>query len=192
MSQVIVSKEDGVSYYNYDNETCWTVSTSCQPVESRLLCDIIYHEKSNKPFAYLCSTDRRWYKVKDTIGLRNSPPIRHDPPSQPTIHTQRRCSYNITERDVEFNINIKFFYTSDTSEDFIEIPQGREAITHVCNVMKDEKLKYKLLYFTETVVQTPTPSACSLQGGKNKHKSYRRKRQQRRSKRRQSKRRQRK
>jgi hypothetical protein len=101
-------------------------------------------------------------------------------------HGYRR--YSIIRPYVDFNTNIKFFYT-DKFENFIEIPQG-EGSTHVGTMMRTAELKDKLLYFTETGVQTP--SACSIQGGKNKHKSYRRKRQQRRSKRRQSKRRQRK
>ena len=184
MSLVHTINKDGVSYYNYGNETCWTVGTSCQAVESRPEDSVIYHEKSDKPFAYLRLCDRRWYKVKDTTGPRDTRPTMHERPTtyQPDINRTRRLGYNITNENVDFNINIKFYYTNEL-EQFVEIPQDS---VHICTQMKDEKIKNKLLYFTETKVENP--SRCSLQGGKTKHKPYRRKRQQRRSKRRQSKR----
>ena len=185
MSELRVFTEDGVTYDNYANETGGDVNTSYRIAGIREgENSVISHKNSVKPFAYLCWRDKRWYKVKDTI-VPEGTPINQDlfiiNPRE--NHGYRR--YNITTRDVDFNRHIKFFYTDDTSEDFIEIPQGIGSI-NVGSMMVSAKLKNKLLYFTETVV--PTTSACSLQGGKNKHKSYRRKRQQRRSKRRQSKR----
>ena len=146
----LVKDNYGVTCYNYDNETCNDVFKNAG--------QYVVRHKDQKPFALRDNSDKRWYKIKDL------------PPQDPT-------DYLITQNDVNFNVNIKFYYMN-VEEKFIEIPQGIDII-HPCTVMGSEAFKHKLLFFNETVV--PPVAACSIQGGKNKHKSYRRKRQQRRS-----------
>ena len=147
----LVNDEYGVTCYNYDNETCNDIYKYAGQ-------HVIWH-KDKKPFALRYDRDKRWYKIKDL------------PPQDPLID-------NINPNDVNFNVNIKFYYMN-VLEEFIEIPQGIESV-HPCTMMGSEALRHKLLFFNETVVVPPV-AACSIQGGKSKHKSYRRKRQQRRS-----------
>ena len=179
MSKLRVSKEDGVNYYNYADETCGDVGTRCLPADGQN--SVIYHKNSDKPFAYFYLRGRRWYKIKDDTEPGGIPPNVGTFRSNPLENYGYR-RYNITTRNVDFNTNIKFYYTN-AIEKFEEIPQGGGSV-NICTTMKSEKIKDKLLFFTETVVQTP--AACSIQGGKSKRKSNR-KRQQRRTKRRQQK-----
>ena len=171
MSELREFRERGVSYYNYGEETCWDVGFSSIELDGGNF--VILHKNSVKPFAYSQGQSMRWFKTKDTINPVDNLHNRGD-----VIRT-----YSVNTAHVDFNINIKFFYLNE-SEQYTEIPQGREH-PNICTMMKSEKIKDKLLYFNETVAQTP--AGCTIQGGKSKHKSYRRKRQQRRTKRRQQK-----
>ena len=138
---------------------------------------LFIHKDSIKPFAarykHRDDSKRRWYKVKD-----NLPP--------PVEDHRGKLTYVLGNKDIDKNTHIRFYYADDNTEEYIEIPEPNNPF--VCNTMQSMNLKKKLFYYTETLCRDPdsTHTQCSVQGGKNKHKSYH-KRQQRRSKRRQQK-----
>jgi len=176
MAQVLTSSDKVLVYYNHSGETWNQVCTECLQDQSKENFDYDYvfsHYDSKKPFAARHNTNYRWYKVKDNISVNN---------------TRGIPRYVLNNNNIDECTHIKFYYV-DEKENYQEILDPN--YTFICNIIQSHNLGKKLLYYTETYCRLP--SACSIQGGKNKHKSYH-KRQQRRSKRRQqkSKRRQRK
>ena len=187
MAQVIQDSNGVLTYFNHGDETwehvCGTECLQNQSNNPDFDYDYVFSHKGSikpfKPFAARHKTNYRWYKVRDD----NLPAPVNDHLGRP--------KYVLTNNNIDENTYIHFFYVDkivDEKKNYKEIQQ----LDHfVCNTMQSEHLGKKLLYYTETYCSPP--SACSIQGGKHKHKSYH-KRQQRRSKRRQqkSKRRQRK
>lgn len=187
MAQVITSSDGVYTYFNHGGETWEQVcGTECLQNQSKdgFDYDYVFSHKGSikpfKPFAARHKTNYRWYKVRDD----NLPAPVNDHLGRP--------KYVLTNNNIDENTYIHFYYV-DEKEIYTEILELNHTFvnhTFVCNMIQSEQLGKKLLYYTETYCRSP---ACSIQGGKNKHKSYH-KHQQRRSKRRQqkSKRRQRK
>jgi len=176
MAQVIIGRDGPLTYYNYGGETWGDVCGIGLKDQRKPDFDYDYvfiHKGTIKPFAARYEhkdIKRRWYKVKDDLPA-------------PVNDHLGRPTYVLNNDNIDKNTYIRFYYVND-EEKYIEIEEPNNPF--VCNTMQSMNLQKKPLYYTETFCRDPDSTQCSVQGGKNKHKSYH-KRQQRRSKRRQQK-----
>lgn len=174
MAQVIIGRHSPLTYYNHGRET-WGEVCNIGRLRNLSRRDFDYdfvfiHKYTIKPFAARHKTNRHWYKVKDDLPA-------------PVNNHLNRPTYVLNNNNIDKNTYIRFYYV-DKNENYTEIEEPNNPF--VCNTMQSMNLQKKLFYYTETFCRDPDSTQCSVQGGKNKHKSYH-KRQQRRSKRRQQK-----
>jgi hypothetical protein len=177
MAKVIIGRDGPLTYYNYGGETwgdvCGVGGVKDQGKNGFDYDFVFIHKGTIKPFAARHKTQYRWYKVKDDLP-------------DPVNDRQGNPTYVLNNDNIDKNTYIRFYYV-DNEEKYTEINElNNNFLSFVCNTMQSKNLKKNQFYYTETFCRDPDSTQCSVQGGKNKHKSYH-KRQQRRSKRRQQK-----